>query len=222
VSDEYYEEETQPSVVLQIIRNRVLRGKESSPNLSTLAPDKPLRYLLMVSTVEPRKNHALLLAAWERLKYSVQPDLKLVIVGSPGWMHDAILKTFKPWIESGDLFHLANLPSSELRVLYKHAEATLCPSVSEGFDFSGVEAMLCGGLVISSDIPVHREVYEDASAYFNPYSAEDAATVIAEVLNRENTGMRDALRTAASEVAGRYSEARILPKWETFLDRARR
>ncbi len=219
VSDEYYVEETPQSVVLQIIRNRVIRGKEFSPNLSTLAPEKPLKYLLMVSTVEPRKNHALLLAAWERLKYSVLPDLKLVIVGSPGWMHEAIVKTFKPWVESGDLFHLANLPSSELRVLYKHAAATLCPSVSEGFDFSGVEAMLCGGLVISSDIPVHREVYEDASAYFNPYSAEESASVIANVLNPENTGEREALRAAACEVAGRYSEARILPKWETFLEK---
>jgi hypothetical protein len=53
-----------------------MRGKEFSPNLSTLAPDKPLKYLLMVSTVEPRKNHSLLLAAWERLKYSVLPDLR--------------------------------------------------------------------------------------------------------------------------------------------------
>ncbi len=39
------------------------------------------------------------------------------------------------------------------------------PSFSQGFDFSGVEAMRCGGAVVASRIPVHREKYVDAAGY---------------------------------------------------------
>jgi len=63
------------------------------------------------------------------------------------------------------VFLLNNVPADDLRVLYRHAAATVCPSLAEGFDFSGVEAMRCGGVVLASDIPVHREVYQDAAHY---------------------------------------------------------
>jgi glycosyltransferase involved in cell wall biosynthesis len=46
--------------------------------------DGNFRYLLVVSTIEPRKNHARILAAWEVLKAEVDPSLKLVFVGSLG------------------------------------------------------------------------------------------------------------------------------------------
>ena len=60
-----------------------------------------LDYLLTVSTIEPRKNHALLTTAWERLKYHRMPGLKLVIVGNLGWGHEPILDVFRPWVERG-------------------------------------------------------------------------------------------------------------------------
>ena len=75
-----------------------------------------------------------------------------------------------PWMERGDVFLVADVPSADLRLLYKHARATVCPSFGEGFDFSGVEAMKSGGAVVASDIAVHREIYADAAEYCNPYS----------------------------------------------------
>ncbi|MCA1300820.1 hypothetical protein LC062_21040 [Stappia indica] len=41
--------------------------------------------------------------------------------------------------------------------MHKSARAVVCPSIAEGFDLSGIEAMLSGGVVAASDIPVHRE-----------------------------------------------------------------
>jgi hypothetical protein len=219
VSTEYFEDETPKSLVFQIVRNRLGRVEEFATDIGGIQFDgkmihrQDFDYLFMVSTLEPRKNHMLLLSAWEHLKYTSMPHLKLVIVGSEGWDSGPILEAFKPWAERGDLFYLNNVPSAELRVLYKHAAATICPSVAEGFNYSGVEAMLCGGVVISSDIPVHREIYRRASEYFNPYSAEDAFMVIRRVLSEDGRSIRNRLRSESRLVVDNYTSHSILPKW---------
>jgi glycosyltransferase involved in cell wall biosynthesis len=229
VSDEYFEENSSANLVLQVIKNRLCKSNGLTTNMSTLQarrPEEPLsppfEYLLMVSTIEPRKNHMMLVEAWERLKYTSMPKLKLVVVGGIGWDHASILESFKPWAESGDIFHLVNVPPSELRVLYRHAAATVCPSLAEGFDYSGIEAMRSGGVVVASAIPVHKEVYGHASEYFNPYSSEDAARMLQHVLGgSEGAAVRARLRKAGSEIAGRYTQEVIMPKWDEFFRRAR-
>ena len=178
----------------------------------------PLRYLLAVSTVEPRKNHARLMAAWELLKAEVDADLKLVVVGTLGWDYQQLIKGFRTWIDRGELFMLNAVPAPDLRVLYQHASATVCPSLGEGFDFSGVEAMRSGGVVIASDIAVHREVYADAAVYFNPYStASLVESVTSVVYAADSPAVLQGLRLLGQEVSARYLPERILPQWETFL-----
>lgn len=223
VSEEYYEDESPKGLVSQIIRHRLATVKEFATNTGGLQFDDRIysngdfNYLMMVATLEPRKNHLLLMGAWEQLKYSSMPDLKLVIVGNPGWDFKPTLDAFRPWAERGDLFYLNDVPSAELRVLYKHAAATICPSLAEGFDYSGIEAMRSGGIVISSDIPVHREIFQSASEYFNPYSAEDAAMVIQRVLENEGLAIRQRLLQEARDVSSRYTASNILPKWEAYF-----
>ncbi|NML45538.1 glycosyltransferase family 4 protein [Ramlibacter sp. G-1-2-2] len=222
VSDEYFPEDSNGAVVQQVIRNRLCKTNK----LNTVLPrpdgaPAPFDYLLMVSTLEPRKNHLLLVEAWERLKYTSRPGLRLVLVGGMGWDHAAIIEAFKPWAESGDLFHLSNVPPAELRALYRHAAATVCPSLAEGFDYSGVEAMRSGSVVVASDIPVHREVYQDAAEYFDPYSAEDAAHALERVLDAGAADLRGRLRQHGARVGALYSEQNILPQWDALLDHAR-
>ena len=247
VSTEYFKEDTPKKQIFQILRNRIGRTKQFETSLDGIPTgsvgddDQRFTYLLMVSTLEPRKNHAQLLSAWEQLKYTSMPDLKLVIVGSDGWDsapisnstspwgapfsrlfsaksgNTAILDAFKPWAERGDLFYLNNVPSAELRVLYRHAAATICPSVAEGFDYSGVEAMQSGGIVISSDIPVHREIYREASEYFNPYSTDDTSRTIHRVLAEDGGPVRERLRTEAQKVTENYTPGNILAQWSDLL-----
>lgn len=185
-------------------------------------PEQPFRYLLMVSTLEPRKNHTRLVAAWETLKARVDPDLKLVLVGSLGWDYAQMLRSFGPWIDRGDLFCLNGVPAADLRVLYRHATATVCPSLAEGFDFSGVEAMACGGVVVSSSLPVHHEVFDDASVYFDPYSTGDLVRALTQAIyHADAPAARERLRARGREVAARYQPDRILPQWRDFLSRVR-
>jgi hypothetical protein len=227
VSGEYFIDSSPKRLVYQIIPNRIAATKEYTTNLSQFRFDGSrmewvdFDYLLIVSTIEPRKNHALLLQAWERLRYSSMPGLKLIVVGNPGWDHEPIMKSFRPWAERGELLHLSNVPAAELRMLYRHAAATICPSLAEGFDYTGVEAMRSGGIVISSDIPVHREIYGEASEYFDPYSPDHAAAVIERVLADDADPLRRQLLAAGREISERYTSSNILPKWDAFIRNTR-
>ena len=145
------------------------------------------------------------------------PALKLVVVGKLGWHHKSIVKKFRPWMERGDAFLLEDVPSADLRLLYKHARATVCPSFGEGFDFSGVEAMKSGGAVVASDIPVHHEIYADAAEFFNPYGVDEAARAIENVIDPTRSARRHELIAKGALVSQRYAHEVILPQWEVFL-----
>lgn len=234
VSPAYHDRPERRERVAAIIRTRLYEECDWLPSFSTLSAKRDFYaaalpsgmrgrgfpYLLMVSTIEPRKNHQRLVAAWERLRSAGHDKLKLVVVGSMGWDNAAIRESFRPWLESGDLFMLAGVPATDLRVLYQHAEATVCPSLGEGFDYSGVEAMRSGGIVVSSDLPVHREVYDDASLYFDPYSTKDLTDTLERLLGRRGKPLRETLRTRGAEVGARYTPSRLLPQWQAFLQRA--
>jgi glycosyltransferase involved in cell wall biosynthesis len=143
----------------------------------------------------------------------------LIVVGRRGWHHKMILKKFRPWTELGHAFLLEDVPASDLRLLYKHSAVTVCPSFGEGFDFSGVEAMMSGGAVAASDIAAHREIYRDAAEYFNPYSAEEMAHAIQAVIDPANQVRRDELIRLGALLAPRYRYEEILPQWREFLHR---
>lgn len=178
------------------------------------------RYFLMVSTIEPRKNHRRLLEAWEVLRDRIDKNLKLVFVGHIGWDYKDLLDGCETWIEQGGLFMLQNVPSEALRLLYRHAFVTVCPSVGEGFDFSGVEAMRCGGVVAASDIPVHREVYGEAADYFDPYDTGSLVASLQRLISGpESESAREALRAEGLRQSERYLPERILPQWAEFLQK---
>ena len=115
---------------------------------------------------------------------------------------------------------LSSVPSPDLRVLYRHAAATVCPSLGEGFDFSGVESMASGGITIASDIPVHREIYDNAAEYFDPYATMSLVKALKKVLyDQDAAQIQETMRQRGEEVAARYLPEKILPQWEEFLVR---
>jgi glycosyltransferase involved in cell wall biosynthesis len=224
VSHNYFVEDSKEIRIPEIIKMRF--NSHIKPPLdpafkrnlfTNTAPVEPLEYLLMVSTIEPRKNHLSLLTAWERLRLERFPKLKLIVVGALGWHHKSIIQRFRPWLERAEVYVLEDVLSSELRVLYRHALATICPSFGEGFDFSGVEAMKSGSPVIASDIPVHREIYAEGAEFFNPYSVDALSFAIQSVIDPVHNARRAELVTRGAVVAERYTHESILPKWQSFL-----
>lgn len=214
VSDRFIATETSAVQAKSIIARRCVgETGEQFPQDEAI----PNRYLLMVSTLEPRKNHALLVSAWERLISKGHSDLGLVLVGHPGWSHEPIQAIMRPWQQRGLLFHLENVPTDELSVLYQHAAVTVCPSKAEGFDYSGIEAMQSGGIVAASDIAVHREIYGDASLYFDPYSVEAAFEILDSVIGPKGEELRQQLQKTGAETARRYSSQSVAGQWRSLL-----
>ena len=108
-----------------------------------------LRFLLSVGTIEPRKNHAILLAAFDRLEAK---DAGLVIVGRKGWMADDALAALAGHPDFGKrVFWLTALDDQALLSLYRHAYASVLPSQYEGYGLPMVEALSQGCVTVASD-----------------------------------------------------------------------
>jgi glycosyltransferase involved in cell wall biosynthesis len=221
ISHHFVEETRNARRVTEVIWSRRNRAAPHAGGRSiepTELHDGRLRYLLMVSTIEPRKNHTTLVDAWEVLR-DRHPDLHLVCVGSLGWEHEATLRRLGPWLQRGGLHLLEGVPSEDLRLLYRHAQVTVCPSLGEGFDFSGVEAMASGGIVVASDIPVHRDVFGAAAEYFNAYSVEELVGTLDRLLGTDGEPRRIAMVAEGARTARRYRPEVVLPEWLGFLRR---
>ncbi|HWU03113.1 MAG TPA: glycosyltransferase family 1 protein [Novosphingobium sp.] len=133
-------------------------------------------YFVTCSTVEPRKNHALLIECWGRLVAQMGAGAPhLVIAGAPGWNAGAILALAADPALRGRVHHVTGLSSPALAQLMLGAAAVLCPSLAEGFGLTLLEANALGVPTIASDIGAHREV-ANATTHLLPPDAADQWT----------------------------------------------
>jgi len=133
---------------------------------------------LMVSTIEPRKNHAYLLDAFDRL-WAQGAEVRLCIVGKIGWKSEELIGRIQrhPQLNK-QLFMFNQLNDAGLEYAYEHACSLLFPSHAEGFGLPLVEAMQRGVPVMASDLPVFREIGNDYVAYFDLNDPEALAALI--------------------------------------------
>jgi glycosyltransferase involved in cell wall biosynthesis len=141
------------------------------------APDPELRdvpYFVICSTIEPRKNHLLLLQVWRELVRRDGPAApKLVIVGGRGWKFEAVatLLDRSPPLR-GHVVEVSGLATPSLKRLLDGARALLMPSFAEGYGLPVVEALTAGVPVVASDIPVFREICGDRARLISPLDGE--------------------------------------------------
>lgn len=109
------------------------------------------QYSLFTGSIEPRKNIATLLDAYERLPLSLRKQTPLVISGFKGWNSDTLHRRFEQGEREGWLRYLGFTPSSDLPALYAGAVSFLFPSVYEGFGLPVLEAMASGTPVVCSN-----------------------------------------------------------------------
>ena len=130
-------------------------------------------YVITVGTIEPRKNHLLLVDAFEQI---AAQGIDLVVVGGIGWKSDKIMERLTTSKFAPQIHVLNHLGDGELPALYSGASAFALPSYYEGFGFPPLEAMGCGTPVVSAPGGSLKEVIEDAGIIVEDYNADAWAT----------------------------------------------
>jgi len=133
---------------------------------------------LMVGTIEPRKNHAYLVDAFDLL-WQQNLDVTLCFVGKVGWKCGALIERVQTHNQyNRRLFMFNDLTDTELEYCYRKSRSLVFPAFVEGFGLPLVEAMQRGLPAMASDIPVFREVGGDFVAYFELEKPETLAALI--------------------------------------------
>jgi len=179
----------------------------------TAVPDNILfarPYFVLVSTVEPRKNHLLVLNIWRELAALGDNDIaRLVLIGARGWEHEQVAdmldrcEAIRPYI-----FEAARLSSNALARLLAQAQALLMPSFDEGYGLPIVEALTLGTPVIASDTATFREVTQGCALLLSPLDGMGWQDAIMRLSKRESSAWQAAKAKAAKFPA---------PNWDSYF-----
>lgn len=204
----------------QFVKDDVARFAKVNPDKIIVTPEaadpitdkaEPLkslqdaRFIMYVGRPTPHKNLERLIEAFVLLK-AQHPDLLLVLAGK----RDANYRRIESMVQQRTIKNVVFtnfVNEGQLRWLYEHCTAYVFPSLSEGFGLPGLEAMVHGAPVVSSNATCLPEVYGDAAHYFDPTDTQAIADAINEVLTDKN--LRHALVKKGEQQAARYSWQRM-------------
>jgi glycosyltransferase involved in cell wall biosynthesis len=167
-------------------------------------------YFVTISTIEPRKNHSLMIQVWRALIQRRLAAPKLVIVGQRGWESE---QTFRELDLAPDLrphiIEVSSLPPAHLRSLIKNALALLMPSFAEGYGLPIVEALSLRTPVVCSDIPVFSEVSQKKALLISPLDGKSWLKAIESLAMAESC-----LRAQLLEKTFQFSP----PTWRGYFE----
>ena len=156
-----------------------------APGLSQISPaarqiKEP--YFVVLSTIEPRKNHAMLLHLWRRLREELGENApRLVIIGQRGWECENVVDLLeRSELLRGFVFELSRCNDTDLATYLHHAQALLFPSFVEGYGMPLIEALAAGVPVVASNLGVFREFADNIPEYVDPLDPQHWLALIKE------------------------------------------
>lgn len=144
-------------------------------------------YILDVNSFFRYKNAKTLIQAFCMIK-DYYPQLKLYFKGNNNPDYESLLTMVQELgIENRVKFDREFRSSEEMAWLYQNAKLFVSPSLMEGFGYTPLEAILNKVPTIVSDIKTLREVTRGCATLFNPYSAEELASLVKNHLESQFT-----------------------------------
>lgn len=176
--------------------------------------ERPLAqpYFVVLGTIEPRKNHLLMLQVWRELVEEMgRAAPKLVIVGQRGWECEQVIDQLeRSAVLQEHVIEKPRCSDAELSTWLYHARALLFPSFTEGYGMPLVEALAQGLPVIASDLPVFHEIAGSIPDYLDPLDGPGWKRTILDYLS-------DASASRARQI-GRLAGFSA-PSWEYHFSR---
>jgi len=160
-------------------------------------------FFLYVARLEhPAKNHARLIAAFNRFKTASPSPWQLVLCGSDWHGAEVIHELVRHSPFAADIHRPGFVADAELPMWYRAASVFVYPSLFEGFGLPPLEAMACGCPVLASSIGAVGEVCADAAATVNPLDVDDLTRQLTRLA--QDNEYREQLRTAGLAHAQRF------------------
>ena len=141
--------------------SRTLVNSNSNIDIVRTKYNLPEKYIMFLSTLQPRKNLKLLLEAFSEIMDRV--DYDLVLIGRIGWNVDDLIEKYNL---EGRIVFTGFVADEDVAVIYKNAKCFVFPTLYEGFGLPPVEALALGTAVISSDSSCMKEVLRKQAVYF--------------------------------------------------------
>lgn len=168
------DKERKHNVPIWSIPHGVYERKTPIPHEENISIKIHKPYFVYLSTIEPRKNHLLLLHIWRKMieDHGKESTPHLVLVGKRGWENENILDLLErsPALQ-GIVHEKSHLSDRDVVTLLKQSNGLLFPSFSEGYGLPLAEAISLSVPCICSDIPALREVGKDLPFYLDPLDA---------------------------------------------------
>ena len=156
-----------------------------------------MNYIVVVGSVEPRKNITLVIDACSELGAEYQSQCSLVVIGALGWQNLKVRRSAQKLDHKMDCMFLGYVPDAVVVEWYKKAFVVVCPSLDEGFGFPPLEAMAVGAPVIVSDAPALIEISGGGAMIVKRNDPSGLASVLTLLLKDENE--RENLRTRGKQ-----------------------
>lgn len=199
-------------------RKTTVTLEASEPPLPVKATEpeiNPGEFIFYVGSAFPHKNLERLILAFGILKEQ-HPNLKLVLVGKREFHSKKLQKWADKFDYSNDIIFTGFIPDEELKWYYENTRAYVFPSLSEGFGLPGLEAMVHGCPVVSSNTTCLPEVYGDAAHYFNPEDIQEMAHAINDVIT--DTRLRNKLVDLGYKNVKRFSWSKMAKETLAIYD----
>lgn len=176
-------------------------------------------FVFTVSTLQPRKNHQLLIRAFRDV--AAQTDFNLIIAGGRGWLYEKMQGEVVRQNLEGRVRFIGFVDDDDLPALYNAASLFVFPSLYEGFGLPLLEAMACGTPVITSNASSLPEVAGHAAVQVSPH--DEAAWAQAMLRVGGDQSLRERLVSAGRQQAERFQWSRaarqLLDVYRRVLDK---